>query len=161
MGALVLASLGIILALGCYGYVRSRRQRALDEAWESRHPRAVSEYCGKTLHFYEDSHGNQVEYLDSAGNCYLWYPGNRVVLVGQWRCDESRIYFRYGYNTYNPVTGITGGRWEPCLIAQWSASIIEAVPGDILGLGHRLPFVLKSRPAIRSIRDLAASGRQQ
>jgi hypothetical protein len=161
LSAYILASLGLILVLGCYGYVRSRRQRALDAAWEAQHPRAAFDYCGKTLHFYEDSHGNQVEYLDPAGRCYLWYPGNRVVVVGQWRCDESRVYFRYGYNTYNPVTGVIGGRWEPCTIALWSASIIEAVPGDILGLEYRLPFVLEPRPAIRSIRDLAASGRQQ
>jgi len=160
LGVYILASLGVILVLGCYGYVRSRRQRALDEAWEAQHPRAAFEYCGKTLHFYEDSHGNQVEYFDPAGRCYLWYPGNPVVLVGQWRCDESHIYFRYGYNTYNPVTGLIGGRWEPCPLALWSTSIVEAVPGDILGLERRLPFVLKPRPAIRSIRDLAASGRQ-
>ncbi len=157
----ILASLGIVLALVCYGSVRSRRRRALDAAWEARHPRAAFESCGKTLHFYDDSHGNQVEYLDPAGRCYLWYPGNRVVLVGQWRCDESRVFFRYGYNTYNRVTGVIGGRWEPCPIALWSASIVEAVPGDILELERRLPFVLKPRPAIRSILDLVAFHRQQ
>ena len=160
MSTYILAILCVVLALGCYGYLSSRRQRALDAAWETQHPRAAFEYCGKTLHFYEDSHGNQVEYLDPAGRSYLWYPGNRVVLVGQWRCDESRIYFRYGYNSYNPVTGVIGGRWEPCTTALWSESIVEAVPGDILGLERRLPFVLKPRPAIRSIHDLAASGQQ-
>lgn len=163
MVAPILASLGVILALACYGYVRSRsrRQGALDAAWEARHPRAAFEYCGKTLHFYGDSHGNQVEYLDPDGRCYLWYPGNTVVVVGRWRCDESRIYFRYGYNSYNPVTGVIGGQWEPCPVALWSLSIVEAVPGDILGLARRLPFVLKPHPAVRSLLDLMASDQQQ
>ena len=161
MGAYFLSSLGIILAIGWYVYVRSRRLQTLDAAWEARHPRAAFEYCGKTLHFYEESHGNQIEFLDPAGRCYLWYPGNQVVLVGQWRCDESLIYFQYGYNTYNPITGIVGGRWEPCPIGLWSVSIVEDYPGDVLELKRRLPFVLKPRPAIRSISDLAATGRQQ
>ena len=167
MEAYILPSLGIVLALVCYGYVRGRRQRAfgtqraLDEAWEALHPRAAFKYCGKTLHFYEDSHGNQVEYLDPDGRCYLWYPGNPVVLVGQWRCDESRIYFRYGSETYNPVTGVIGGQWESRPTALWSASVVEAVPGDILELDRRLPFVLQPRPAIRSLLDLVASSRKQ
>jgi len=163
--AYILPCLGIALALVCYGYVRSRRRRALDTqqtldaAWEALHPRAAFEYCGKTLHFYEDSHGNQVEYLDPDGRCYLWYPGNPVVLVGQWRCDESRIYFRYGSETYNPVTDVIGGLWEPCSVALWSVSIVEAVPSDIFELERQLPFVLKPHPAIRSLLDLVASGR--
>jgi len=166
--AYILPCLGVALALVCYGCVRGRRRRALDTehahdaadaSWEAQHPRSAFEYCGKTLHFYEDSHGNQVEYLDPDGRCHLWYPGNPIVLVGHWRCDESRIYFRYGSESYNSVTGVIGGLWEPCPVALWSASIVEAVPGDILELQLRLPFVLKPRPAIRSLLDLAASGR--
>jgi len=155
--AFLIVSLGLVVALGLYSYVRVRKQRALDADWETRHPRAIFAYCGQTLHFYEPSHGNQVEYLDPSGRCYLWYPGNPVVLVGRWRCDESRVYFQYGGNTYNPVTGVFGGRWEPCPITLWSASIVEAAPGDILGLERGLPFVLKPHPAIRSLRE-ALSG---
>ena len=160
VGVYVLASLGTILAIGIYRFLRIQRQRTLDAAWEARHPRSAFEYCGKTLHFYGQSHGNQVEFLDPGGCCYLWYPGNPVVVVGHWRCDESLIYFRYGLNTYNPATGLIGGSWEPCPIGLWAASIVEALPSDIFELKRGLPFVLKPHPAIRSIRDLADSGQQ-
>jgi hypothetical protein len=151
--ATVLVGVGLVLILSLDRFLRSWKQRRLDAAWEARHPRAEFIYCGQTYHFYEPSHGNQVEYLDSDGRCYLWYPGNAVVLVGRWRCDESRVYFQYGVNTYNPVTGAIGGQWESHAIALWSVSIVESVPGDILGLKRGLPFVLKPRPAFRSLRE--------
>lgn len=161
MSKSILASLRQLFVDGCCGYTRTKKRRSPDAAWEARHPRAAFEYCGKTLHFYDGSHGNQIEYLAPDGRCYLWYPGNRVIVVGEWRCDESLVYFRYGSDTYNAVTGVIGGDWEPCPIARWSVSIVEAVAGDIFGLEHRLPFVLEARPAIRSMREMAASGRQQ
>jgi hypothetical protein len=149
----------LALCVGSYCILRYRQQRELDAAWEERHPRSAFKYCGRTLLFYEDSHGNQVEYLDSDGYCYLWYPGNSGIVVGRWRSDGATIYFRYGINTFNPVTGIIGGRWEPCPIDFWSASIVEDVPGDAFKIKKRIPFVLTRHPPIRSIGELRTFGR--
>ena len=38
-----------------------------------------------TWHTYDSSHGNQVEFTTAGGEAYLWYPGNAVVLKGEWR----------------------------------------------------------------------------
>jgi hypothetical protein len=155
----LIAIAALALCVGSYCIVRFRQQRKLDAEWEERHPRSAFKYCGRTLLFYENSHGNQVEYLDVDGYCYLWYPGNSRVLVGRWRSDGVFIYFRYGTNTHNPVTGVIGGRWEPCPIAYWSTSIVEHVPGDALDIKKRMPFVLRDHPPIRSIGELRAFGR--
>lgn len=140
---------GLALAI----YIPARRQTKLDAEWERQHPRSLFLHCGKTLLFYEPSHGNQLEYLDPNGRCYLWYPGNPIVLRGLWKADEGSIYFRYGINTYNPVTGVVGGTWEGCRIELWSLSIVDTEPGDPLKLISRLPYVLDRHPALRSVQD--------
>ena len=102
-----------------------RKRIKLDAEWEKRYPRAAFRYCGETLLFYEHSHGNQIEFLDPNGYCYLWYPGNSIILVGRWRANEKCIFFQYGINTFNPVTGVLGGHWEMCPIDAWSVSIVR------------------------------------
>jgi hypothetical protein len=151
-----LLAVGIVLFLGCFIFWRRRK---LDKAWEGRFPRSAFAYCGRTLLFYDRPHGNQVEFLDSDGRCYLWYPGNTAVVVGRWRSDGECIHFRYGINTYNPVTGVIGGRWEPRFIDLWSMSIVDDAPGDPLGIKKRIPFVLERHPAISSIEELKSMGR--
>ncbi len=136
----------LFLFVGSYCFLLYRRQCKLDAEWEERYPRSKFAYCGRTVIFYEPSHGNQVEYLDSDGYCYLWYPENTRIVVGRWRSDDSYIYFRYGFNTFNPVTGIVGGRWEPCPIDGWSTAIVEDFPNDPLGITKRIPFVLMRHP---------------
>ena len=155
----LLSILIIVLCLGLFCFLRYQKQKKLDAEWEERYPRATFRYCGKTLLFYEDSHGNQIEFLDPNGYCYLWYPGNTIILVGRWRTDTSSIYFQYGSNTFNPVTSVIGGRWEMCPIDAWSVSIVEDVAGDTLEIRRSIPFVLKRNPPIRSIYDLRSPQR--
>jgi hypothetical protein len=146
----------LALCLGGYCFLRFRLQRRVEAEWEERHPRSAFRYCGRTLAFYEASHGNQVEFLDVDGYCYLWYPGNSDIVVGRWRSDGLSIYFRYGINTFNPVTGIVGGQWEPCPIEAWTTSIVEDIVGDALQLKN--PYVLGRHPRMRSIRELSSFG---
>jgi hypothetical protein len=111
-------------------------------------------FSGKTLLFYTQSHGNQVEFLDFGGRCYLWYPGNRSVVPGYWRINEGVIFFRYGLNTYNPVTGVLGGRWEPAQIDFWSLNIVDAQPGDVCSLATgSVPHVLRRHPGFRTVHE--------
>ncbi|MGL6073545.1 MAG: hypothetical protein ACRC8S_05205 [Fimbriiglobus sp.] len=102
--------------------------------WEQKHPRSAFEYCGKTLEFYNDSHGRQVEYLHPNGKCYLWYPTNTEVIIGRWKVDDISIYFKYGTDTYNPVTGVVGGGWERAYLVYWSDNITQVFEGDPLDL---------------------------
>ena len=149
-----LAILIIALSLGIFWLLQYRKRIKLDAEWEKRYPRAAFRYCGETLLFYEHSHDNQIEFLDPNGYCYLWYPGNSIILVGRWRANEKCIFFQYGINTFNQVTGVLGGHWEMCPIDAWSVSIVEDVAGDILEIKKSIPFVLKRNPPIRSLYDL-------
>jgi hypothetical protein len=150
-----LLAIGIgVLVLGLAWFWQRSRLAKHDAEWEAKFPRTSCKYCGQTLLFYSPGHGNQIEYLDPDGRCYLWYPGNSVILVGKWRIDESSIYFQYGSNTYNPVTDVQGGGWEGQPINVWSRDIVDHVSGDILGIQRTLPFVLSADPPLTSLSDL-------
>jgi hypothetical protein len=62
-------------------------------------------------------HGTQVEYHAPNGKTYLWYPGNSKIVVGDWEIRPSQhkspeLCYRYGTDTYNPVTRTDGGNWR-------------------------------------------------
>ena len=55
----------------------------------------------------------QVDPVD--GKAYLWYPGNQRIVVGEWKTQAdprgqsyTQLCYRYGPNTYNPVTRSRG-----------------------------------------------------
>ncbi|WP_143145772.1 hypothetical protein [Devosia enhydra] len=108
---------------------------------------AQSSLVNKTQLFFGPGHGTQVEYLAKGGTSYLWYPGNRVILRGDWKTEGNRICFRYGANTYNPVTGQRGATWSCQLLSEHRRFMTESRTGDVLGLAGRdkPPFTLDSR----------------
>ncbi|WP_425616383.1 hypothetical protein NA78x_000029 [Anatilimnocola sp. NA78] len=150
---LLVIGLAVVVLTVLWFWLR-RRLAKLDAEWEAKFPRTGCKYCGNTLLFYDLGHGNQIEYLDPGGRCYLWYPGNPVILVGKWRVSESSIYFQYGLNTYNPVMNVRGGSWEEQSIDHWSSGIVDRVPGDVFGIKRSFPFVLKSNPPLNSLSEL-------
>lgn len=100
-----------------------------------------------TIMTYDPGHGTQVEYYDASGHTWLWYPGNRVVLPGEWKIEpmggHQLICFRYGANTYNPVTGSRGKQWECMPLGNAEQAVVERKKGDVFGLSTgKLPFVL-------------------
>lgn len=103
-------------------------------------------YAGRTGIYFGGGHGIQVEYYSPAGGAYLWYPGNRRVVAGEWQYRKGgTICFRYGPRTYNPVTRKRGGRWECSQASQQARFMRYACKGDPFGLGRqggRLPYVL-------------------
>lgn len=125
-----------------------------------------SSLSGQTVHWYDKSHGNQIEYLAENGRMYLWYPNNRRVVQGAWkvqpgktcgpdsegylRCTSSRkpdLCFKYPSKTRNPVTGQTGGSWE-CLPWQYHRkALVGMKSGDVfnLALSRKVPFRLKRK----------------
>jgi hypothetical protein len=96
------------------------------------------------------SHGTQIEYLGANGVTYLWYPGNTRALAGQWRVQDGTNYpsicFRYGENTFNPVTRQSGGGWECGSGPAYLFEKLSVVSGDVFNLASgRLPFVLPGK----------------
>lgn len=108
---------------------------------------------GKTAVTYMGmQHGTQIEYLDPDGGAHLWYPGNRIVLHGEWKIDSvgtgSGICYRYGANTYNPATGQSGGSWQCSNAHNSEFFVVDRVTGD--------PFQLRSADAVPSILEKEA-----
>jgi hypothetical protein len=122
--------------------------------------------ANKTVLHYSPQHGTQIEYHTADGRAFLWYPGNPIILPGQWRVEEvpnvpklweeppgsgnivERTLFqpcyRYGPNTYNPVTRNTGDKWE---CSGFFTGFGEARDGDLFRLarGGPVPFPLMKR----------------
>lgn len=112
---------------------------------------------------HDPSHGTQISYKTADGRTYLWYPGNAVVLQGEWRACEERFGFtikgsptttipygkictKFGANTFNPATGSKGETWECEAASKSDQMLVESRPGDVFGLARRtaVPFVLGS-----------------
>jgi len=116
----------------------------------------------RTVLTFDKVYGPQFEYTSADGIAYLWYPGNKIILRGQWyiRDDDvgytdgserfeataGRICYYYGPKTYNPATRRTG---EPeCQNAGiHEARVVESRAGDVLGLSRSeaVPYVLGDR----------------
>lgn len=110
---------------------------------------------GKTALFYDKGHGNQVEFYDPDGRCFLWYPGNTKAVPGQWLVSGQNICFQYGKNTYNPVTGEKGDDWHCEPIQEWKKDIVDTVLGDVFSLSLTgAPYQLPARPKFESITEL-------
>jgi len=103
--------------------------------------------ANKTQQSFSPGHGMQVEYLAADGSTWLWYPGNAKVLPGQWATEGADICFRYGKNTYNPVTKHQGGGWECTPLKLYNQTIVTSTKGDVFGLAGRkkVPFNLPSK----------------
>jgi len=155
------------------GPERSQPPKPISEALYNRLYKTESQLraimSDTTILAHDPEHGTQVEYTSAGGRCYLWYPGNQVIMRGEWKLElavmESslrirtakgveaqriavpRLCFRYGPGTYNPVTGIKVGKWS-CQDSQLSLLLNqERRKGDIFGLSRRRvpPFVLEPK----------------
>ncbi len=102
-----------------------------------------SELFGQTLHFSDEGHSNQIEYLAPDGNAYLWYPGNRIILKGKWAVIEDRlIAFSFQEGTYNYLTKERMDRWDYRPLEFFVDTIQARREGDVFDLRKGLPRVL-------------------
>ncbi|TDX67616.1 hypothetical protein EDE12_1011166 [Methylosinus sp. sav-2] len=101
-------------------------------------------FAGATIRGYDPFHGTQVEYHVPNGNCYLWYPGNTVILHGYWQFNGDDLCYRYPVSGINPSTGEPGEKWSCRNVDSRMRRIRERAPGDILGLSRasRPRFIL-------------------
>lgn len=79
-------------------------------------------------------HGLQVEYFSPDGKVFLWYPGNTKSVAGEWTTEGNDLCFRYQSNSYNPVTGQNGGKWECTSKNRGKMGLVSKVDGDAFGL---------------------------
>ena len=110
-------------------------------------------FAGVTFVHYDRGHGTQIEFMGKNGATHLFYPGNKIVLHGSWKLEKTdkpnvfSLCFKYGSNTYNPVTKSRGGGWE-CQPAGFALlDVVDSTNGDVFGLAKRteMPFVLSKR----------------
>ncbi len=47
---------------------------------------------------------------DEDPRAYLWYPGNRRLVIGAWQRTLDKVCYRYGENTYN-LRRLQRGAW--------------------------------------------------
>ncbi len=145
-----------------------------------RDPAAMSErqvqeqIVDRTRMVWGAGHGTQISYSRPDGATFLWYPGNRTVLPGQWmtkavtgplRGREQTVIslcYKYGDDTYNPVTGRNGGDWTCYPAGIWLSTIVESRGGDIFGLSRSAtpPFVLaRERMTLQALLQRAGGPR--
>jgi len=110
-------------------------------------------YSGRTIIYYDQSHGTQVEYYSPKGRAYLWYPGNRRAVPGLWQVQGENICFQYGPNTYNPVTRTRGGKWECKPMAPHKKWMTGSCRGDVFKLATgRIPYrLIRGRAALNAV----------
>ncbi|MBX3498962.1 MAG: hypothetical protein KF889_05915 [Alphaproteobacteria bacterium] len=121
----------------------------------------------RTRNVHDSGHGTQINYTSTDGRSFLWYPGNNAILPGFWKVERRQgviwgtrqdivhVCYRYGSNTYNPVTGSQGAGWDCSYAALSLRRTRESATGDVLGLTQRsaVPFVLDREPT--TLRQIA------
>lgn len=93
---------------------------------------------------YDPVHGFQIEAFEGAAVA-LWYPGNRVAVLGEWRrgSKDDVTCFKYSTPSRNPVSGQSNG-WQ---CSDNGTHIYSFLEGDPFGLlGGSVPY--PSEPCI-------------
>ncbi len=121
-----------------------------------------------TVKTWNRQHGTQIEYFsaprprhvtigrelglqpvsrtDMIGETWLVYPGNMKAVRGEWKVGKMggmwlNGCFKYPENTYNPVTGSRGGKWECALAKDYViGNALQVYDGDVLKLRNRGKF---------------------
>ncbi len=140
---LVLVLSGLSVVFGCAAPVDLAQQS--DDALLSRD--SAYPVPGTTYLHWDTGHGYQVSFLDK-DHVWLWYPGNGAALKGAWGREQvagrGYVCFTYPTGSFNPVTGVLGGRkqCQPQQVLQ--AGLVNAVKGDVFGLSSgSVPYTLE------------------
>ncbi|MCB9992467.1 MAG: hypothetical protein H6873_02295 [Hyphomicrobiaceae bacterium] len=153
LGIFVALMLAALLPASAFSQDAAQTARALE-----------SEQKNTTNLHYDDYFGTQVEYLSSRNKAYLWFPGNSVIVPGEWMILVSTsnpsapplMCFKYPTNSYNPATGERGGNWECRPLPEYLGTLKEQVSGDLFHLARsqHVPFVLSKEPAtLQQLKD--------
>lgn len=132
------------LISGCDEWVATATNPSTDQALETG-PDFPS--AGATFLHWDKGHGYQVAYY-GAKHVWLWYPGNKAALRGDWAQEkiagEYYLCFTYPRSSFNPVTGVLGGQKECQPQAVLERHLAAAKTGDVFGLSSgSVPYVLR------------------
>lgn len=93
---------------------------------------------GFTYATYSAGYGVQIEYFAENGTNFLWFPGNRFPLAGEWNLEDTKfspdICFKYGPDTRDALTGQPGGSWECGPVHRSKRRLVSVVEGDPFNL---------------------------
>ncbi|MEZ5839550.1 MAG: hypothetical protein R3D02_03660 [Hyphomicrobiales bacterium] len=115
--------------------------------------------------------GRMVEYTLADGRAYLWTPGAREVVAGQWKVEPaarpakvhvrtdkgievremtiSNLCFRYQPTSTVPAGALVSGNWSCRLYTEAAKARLESRAGDIFRLAERaaVPYPLAPEKA--------------
>jgi hypothetical protein len=100
-------------------------------------------------HFDEEYHGNQIEYNTIDGKTFLWYPNNKLLVVGHYKIKENKIIcFNYNGKVKNHITGEIGGVWNCQEIISYFNRIKEFKNSNVFNFyeDKKIPYVLNRFP---------------
>lgn len=140
------AALCAVLA-GCAPSAQTDVQTAIAEV--SSRSVQIPDYpqANRTYLSFSGAHGFQVTYLAAGGASHLWYPGNQQALKGAYKRDtiggRDAMCWRYGAQTYNPVTKQGGGKFACQSMELTRKTVVAQLRGDPFGLATgKLPYRL-------------------
>lgn len=116
----------------------------------------------RTALFNDPTYGRQVEYYGKDRAAYLWFPGSKSVIKGEWvTSPEGReICFMYFSPIYKQETGLDGTVPSCTNIETWEAEMLDSKPGDVFHLSrHKLPRVLEKNASYTTLDEVAKSGK--
>ncbi len=115
----------------------------------------------KTIITYNRNFSTQIEFHSADGRTFLWFPGNQRIVRGLWKVQISvqsspfsskkysvaNLCYKYGPNTYNPVTKKSGGQWKCLNPGVVFKTKTAKRSGDTFGLLGRtkVPFILQRK----------------
>ncbi|AVX02782.1 hypothetical protein MXMO3_00234 [Maritalea myrionectae] len=148
--------IGLLLALAGMGTSPSLAQapKGINEEFLIENSARVSKvkayYKGNTVMSYQKPYGTQIEYFTPGGKTFLWYPGNRDVVRGEWKVGTGKdgypqTCFRYQANSVNPFTKVPGGKWQCAQSIYMMFTDKQRIKGDAFGLSQQMPFKLSKR----------------
>lgn len=152
--SIFLVSLLLALVAIAVSPVFAQAPKGINEAFLIENSARVSKvkayYKGVTVMTYKKPYGTQVEYFSPNGKTFLWYPGNRDVVRGEWKANKGQdgypqTCFRYQSNSVNPYTKVPGGNWQCAQSIYFMFTDVQRIKGDAFGLAQQLPFKLSKR----------------
>ena len=66
--------------------------------------------CERSIHFYDEGIGNQIEYTAPDGTAYLWHPESDTVVIGTWQVETpdggiASVCYRYDPGAFENYLG--------------------------------------------------------
>jgi hypothetical protein len=86
----------------------------------------------RTYLSYSKGHGFQVNFIQSGGRAWLWYPGNRAGVPELWKTEQNGrlLCWAHPSSSYNPVTQQKGGPFA-CENRQFALrTVVAELRGD-------------------------------